>query len=68
LTTDVLARLWFGPAFGLPDGLPGVGFLRSHDAYRRQTKNDRKQEAIASIKGLRAPAVNEEAVHALGKQ
>jgi hypothetical protein len=44
------------------------GFLRSHDAYRRQTKNDRKQEAIASIKGLRAPAVNEEAVHALGKQ
>jgi hypothetical protein len=31
-----------GPAFGLPDGSPNVGFLRSHDAHRRQSKNDVK--------------------------
>ncbi|MFZ0236055.1 MAG: hypothetical protein WAL37_01575, partial [Xanthobacteraceae bacterium] len=44
------------------------GFLRSHDARRPQTKNDEKQEAIASINELHAQAINEAAVHAIGKQ
>jgi hypothetical protein len=57
LTTDVLARLWFGPAFGLPDGLPDVGF---HDAHRWQNKNDRQQEAIADVKEVSAQAFHEE--------
>jgi hypothetical protein len=60
--------VWFGPAFGLPEGLPGVGFLTIHNAHRNETKNDGTQGAIASINELRAQAVNEAAVHAIGKQ
>jgi hypothetical protein len=46
--------VWFGPAFGLPDGLPEVGFLTIPRCSSPQTKNDGKQETIASVKELRA--------------
>ena len=73
LTTDVLARRLVWPRVWLARRLAGRGV--SYDpimldpyAHRNETKNDGKQEAIASINELRAQAVNEAAVHAIGKQ